>query len=289
MALVLASPCSSAFASDRWEEAGSGAVAILPVPSRATAITGGSLACAEQRWSLRLRTEPRPAGPPLAAKVTIDRSAFAVAAEYGTGVFTVAVSSEMLEALKASSRLAVVLGPGTEAPQASFALRGSQKVIEAIAPRCSPVDLGPFQPVTLSETDAAAALAEPLLAGEVKLFRAATSGTPKLAAARVDRGEGREMLFASLCGSSWYYGRSGCSLFGYLRGTPTAEWRTVYNTEGMALYVDPSTANAGWPNLVTLEMPGGVTPIHWKWNGEAYELRDPQVAVEGLPAEVKDP
>ena len=108
------------------------------------------------------------------------------------------------------------------------------------------------------------------------------------AAARLDRGEGREMLFATLCGSSWYYGRSGCTLFGYLRQAPMQDWREAYHSEGMALYVDATASHGGWPDLVTLE-PGGITPIHWKWNGEAYELRDPQVAVDEAGLATPDP
>jgi hypothetical protein len=259
------------------------------VPARATAVTGGSLVCAEQRWSLRLRTE-RPAGAALPAKVTIDQAAFAVTAAQDPGAVTLPVSLEMVDALKLGTRFGVVLGPGDEAPRASFTLRGSRKVIEAIAPRCSPLDMSPFLPVVPSQTDAAVALAEPLLAEEVKLFREATSGTPQIAAVRIDRGEGREMLFATLCGSSWYYGRSGCSLFGYVRQAPAQDWREVYNTEGMALYVDPAATAGTWPDLVTLEVPGGVTPIHWRWDGQAYALSDPQVAADGAGAvDARDP
>ena len=46
-----------ALAADRWEEAGSGAVAILPLPKPATAITGGSFYCSEQRWAFLLRPQ----------------------------------------------------------------------------------------------------------------------------------------------------------------------------------------------------------------------------------------
>ena len=90
------------------------------------------------------------------------------------------------------------------------------------------------------------------------------------------------MLFATVCGSSWYYGRTGCSLFGFLRSSATEEWKQVYNTEGLAIYVDPKASNGGWPNLVTLEPSGGYGPMHWKWNGAEYALSDPQVATDEL-------
>ncbi|MEQ1951736.1 hypothetical protein [Mesorhizobium sp. CN2-181] len=278
--LVVSAP---ALASDRWEEAGSGAVAILPVPVKATAITGGSLVCAEQRWTLRLRSEDRDASPGLVqAKLTVDEESFPVMAERRPGLVSVSIDREMIEGLKSGAGLAISLGSEQQAPAATFALRNSRKVLEAITPRCSQVDMSAFEQVSLSETDPAVERARPLLAAETKLFREATTATPKLAATHLDRGEGREMLFATLCGSSWYYGRSGCSLFGYVRPTPADEWREAYNSEGMALYIDPKASNGGWPDLVTLERNGGVEAIRWTWNGARYELRDPLVAGDDL-------
>ena len=281
--LLFALLCMSApaLAADRWEEAGSGAVAILPVPVKANSITGGSLVCAEQRWSLRLRTEERAASPgPVQAKLTVDEEAFPVMAEQKPGLITVPIDYAMIEGLKSGTGLAISLGSEQGALAATFALRDSRKVLEAIAPRCSQVDMSAYEQVSLSETDPAVERARPLLNEETKLFREATSVTPKLAASHLDRGEGREMLFATLCGSSWYYGRTGCSLFGYVRPTPADEWQQAYNSEGMGLFIDPKTSNGGWPDLVTLERSGGVEPIRWKWNGSQYELRDPMVAGE---------
>ena len=269
---------ASALAADRWEEAGSGAVAILPVPVKATAITGGSLVCAEQRWSLRLRTDGTASPGPVSAKLTVDEESFPVVAEQEPGIITVPIDYEMVDGMKSGASLVISLGSRQGAPAATFALRDSRKVLEAIAPRCSQVDMSAFEQVSLSETDPAVERARPLLAEETKLFRDATSATPKLAVAHLDRGAGREMLFATLCGSSWYYGRTGCSLFGYVRPTPADEWREAYNSEGMGLFIDPGTSNGGWPDLVTLEHNGGVEPIHWKWNGSQYELRNPLVA-----------
>ena len=80
------------------------------------------------------------------------------------------------------------------------------------------------------------------------------------------------MLFATVCGSSWYYGRSGCTLFGYLRAAPAEEWREVYNSEGLNLYIDPNASKGGWPDLLTLEPVGGLEPMRWTWTGERYEL-----------------
>jgi hypothetical protein len=66
------------------------------------------------------------------------------------------------------------------------------------------------------------------------------------------------------------------------------DWREVYNSEGMALYLDRKASSGGWPDLVTLEA-GGVTPIHWTWRGETYELRDPPAALEAGAELAPDP
>jgi hypothetical protein len=268
-----------AFASNRWEQAGSGAVAILPIPVKATSITGGSLVCAEQRWTLRLRTgmDAVPVGS-VPAKLTIDGESFPVTAARQPGLVTIPIDYQMIDQMKSGSGLSVSTGGEDGAPAADFTLRDSRKVLEAITPRCSQVDMSAFEQVSLSETDPAVERARPLLAEETKLFREATTATPKLAAAHLDRGEGREMLFATLCGSSWYYGRTGCTLVGYLRPTAADEWRQAYSSEGMDLYIDPIASNGGWPDLITLDRVDGIEPIRWMWNGSSYELRDPMVA-----------
>ncbi len=269
-----------AFAGEDWQGAGSGAVAILPVPAKASGVVGGSLVCAEQRWALRLRTGPRDdIAPSVEARLVVDDMAFPVEAAQESTLVSLPVSADMLEALKSGTRLAVNVGAALE-PSATFPLRGSRKVIEAAAALCSQVDMSAYDKVALSEADTAVETVAPLLADEVELFRAATTATPKLAAARLDRGGGREMLFASLCGSSWYYGRTGCTLFGFLQEAAGADWREAYNSEGLDLYLDPNASKDGWPNLVTLERSGGVEPLHWLWNGERYELRDPLVAAD---------
>ena len=284
MALAIwSSSPAPALAGERWQEAGSGAVAILPVPAKANVITGGSLVCAEQRWTLRLRTEPRrPSSSVARAKLAIDEKLYPVLAEQAETVVTVPVSYEMIELLKAGARLTVDFGID-EALSASFSLSGSRKVIDATWPRCSPIDMSAYDRIVISEADPALDIAQPLLAKEIKLFRAATSAAPGLAAARLDRGEGREMLFATVCGSSWYYGRSGCTLFGYLRAAPAEEWREVYNSEGLNLYIDPNASKGGWPDLLTLEPVGGLEPMRWTWTGERYEPIDPRFAADGMP------
>jgi hypothetical protein len=267
----------SAMAGDRWEEAGSGAVAILPVPLKATNITGGSFSCAEQRWSFRLRVETHSATlrQETDVVVAVDGVDLPAKASLSPGVVTIAIPFEMLEPLKAGNRLSFAFD---SEPATMFSLRRSRAVLDAVAPRCSAVDMSAYQSVALSETDQAIGTATKLMADEAALFRAATDKQPVLAAASVKVAPNAEMVFASLCGSDGYYGESGCTLSGFARQDGSGDWREVYNSEGMALYLDPKTAADGWPDLVTLAQGGGAEPSHWMWNGLAYEIREPVIA-----------
>jgi hypothetical protein len=291
--LLVAVACTAgpAWASDRWEEAGSGAVAILPVPLRASIIQGGSLACAQQRWTLRLRTEKRPDAAGMATvDLAVDGRNQTIDSRQSPTLVEIPVDRATIERLKQGSSFAVRVGIGKEAPNASFSLRNSRNAIDTVAPRCSPVNMEGFDNIALVEYSPDAAIAEPLLADEIRLFRQATSSTPRIAAARLDRGGGRELLFASLCGSSWYYGRSGCTLFGYARtsAAAVAEWREVYHSEGMGLYVDKNGEQEGWPNIATLQV-DGTEAIHWRWDGSRYEMRSSDFAAEELKGSIVTP
>ena len=280
----------AAKASDRWEEAGSGAVVILPLPQNAKGIASASLFCAEQRWSFFFRAEPGavPSGWNGPAKITLGGAVFDGEALEARGSVSMALPADHLEALKHASRMVFAATDGTVA--AGFSLSGSRAAIEAIAPRCSQVDMSAYTGIVLSETDPAIETAKILLADEARLFRAEIGKQPIHAAATIDLTEGRQLLFASLCGSTSYYGRSGCTLSGFASDGPGSAWRQVYNKEGVLLHTDPGTSNGGWPNLVTLPLTGGAEPDHWAWNGTQYENVEALVAgdEEEAPAEEGD-
>ena len=90
-------------------------------------------------------------------------------------------------------------------------------------------------------------------------------------------------MFASLCGSTSYYGPSGCTLRGYA-AQGAAEWREVYNTEGVQLYRDAADPQDGWPKLATLPV-NGDNASHWTWSGDAYALADPVEQAERIAEE----
>jgi hypothetical protein len=290
LAVGIALWTGGAHASDRWEEAGSGAVAILPPPQAAKGIAGASLVCAEQRWSFLFRTEPGAVVPGWRSPATLTAGGIVLeseAVEVG-GSVSMALPADHLEALKRASRMAFAATDGTVA--AGFPLRGSRAVLDAVEPRCSQVDMSAYRRIALSETDPAVETAKALLAEEARLFRAETGKQPVHAAATVDLAGGGRLLFASLCGSTSYYGRSGCTLSGFASDGPGSEWRPVYGNEGVLLYIDPGVSSGGWPNLVTLPPNGGSEPDHWAWNGQEYENVEALVAGDGeiAPAEEGD-
>ena len=265
----------SALAGDRWEEAGSGAVAILPAPKPATGIVGGSLFCAEQRWGFLFRTTSEaglPASGTGKAKLSVGANNLEFDAQISPGSVTVAVPAEILLQLKEATKLVVTIGRGKAAPQATFNLRSSRQVIEVIAPRCSQIDMSAFEAVTLSQQDPAVPAATELLANEIKLFREFTLKRPAVATTTLNVADGKRLLFASLCGSNNYFGNSGCSLTGYASEGADSIWRMVYETEGVHLFLDPKQARGGWPNIVTLPVIGGTEATHWAWSGDGYEL-----------------
>lgn len=274
-------------AADVWEEGGSGAVAILPEPRLAQGITGGSLFCEEQQWGFLFRTDAAVAPPEngTGGVITVHGEPHPFAAEVSPGSIHAAVPVSILDGLKSGNSMSVTIGTGKAKFAAVFSLNASRRVIEAIAPRCSQIDMSGYDRIALSEMSLAVISAKPLLEEELKLFRQATGQQPKLAAEFVDVGPGRQLMFASICGSTAYYGASGCNLNGFAMTSDAPEWREVYNTEGMHLFLDPNASNGGWPNLVTLPVVGGTTPTHWVWGGDRYMLRDQVITEDGVAEE----
>jgi hypothetical protein len=292
VAVTLMFTAKAAAAEYRWQEAALGAVAILPPPTESSGIIGGSLACAEQRWSFLLRVDPSAAqarrGEP--ARLTIDNDDFPAKARRTKSGIMISVPPEAIDALKAGSWVSILAGGGSEPAMATFSLGRSRKVLDAVAPRCSRVDMSGFDRVVFSKTSPVVEAARSLLAGEIKLFQSATGKSPTIAAAVLNLEAGRKLLFAKLCGSTSYYGESGCSLTGYAAAHAPAEWKQVYNTDGLLLHIDPKSAADGWPDLLTLPVAGDAEASRWRWSGSDYAIPDVIVtdeesgAVEARPA-----
>lgn len=265
---------------DRWTADEAQARAVLPPPRGEMQVTGAALSCAAQRWRLDVEmTGEKPAGD---ATLTVDGRAFPLVRMADGLAF--AVPRKAIEPLKAGLRLELALGDET----ISFSLRGSKLAIAAVQERCTPRDMSAYTPVTFTPYSSYMNLGRELRQDDIAAFRQSTASEPKLDVAMAEFDEGRRVLFTRLCGSSWYYGASGCNITGF---ASTGEgWDEVYDTENVILHSDPNMVVDGWPDLVTLpanqkgNMVAGPGLI-WRWDGKAYALKGelPEDADIGVP------
>ena len=268
---------------ERWQTHAEVAQATLPQPSRSELVKAVSLSCEAQRWTLTLDME----GPASLqqASLTVDRKPYKLARtdtrEAGTVFFRIPRAA--LDPLKSAVRAELSLTSEGEADPAlitmAFSLRGSHRAITTLEERCTPRDMSAYDTVTLTPYSSYLELARSLREGDIAAFELATASKPQLTAAMAEFGAGRRVLFTRLCGSSWYFGRSGCNITGFAfdasaqknEGGPyEAQWRVVYDTENALVHTDPNVATDGWADLVTLPVAGGGEGRIWRWNGTRY-------------------
>ncbi len=250
---------------ERWASADGAARAKLPDPARSETIVAGELVCAEQRWSLLLALADGVAGTDgaRAAEIAIGENRFDLDAERTGSSIAVAVTSEVLPPLRAGIRMDVLVTGGESDYSARFSLVGSRRAIDEAAPRCSRRDMSAYRAIMPGELNPETVLARELLDAEIEAFRTATKSEPAIAAALHNAGAGKRLLFATICGSSWYYGNSGCNMTVHAQEGEDS-WRRVYETEGVAMHIDPNAQTEGWPNLVTLSFDGDEIVWHWE-------------------------
>lgn len=256
-------------AAERWAALPEGAFAQLPDPTRTETITGGKLVCAEQRWSLELSLADGVVGSDggRKAEMAIGRSRFDLSANRTGTMISIEIPGDVLPPLRSGIRMNISVSGGEFEHRARFSLIGSRRTIEEVAPRCSQRDMSAYRAVLPGEFNPETVLARELLATEITAFTTATKSRPTVAAAMVDAGEGRRLLFATLCGSSWYYGNSGCNMTVHAQHNDE-EWQRVYETEGVAMHIDRNSQSEGWPNLVALTFDG--EEVVWRWMGDGY-------------------
>lgn len=269
-AVLVAFTAGQGLSAERWAPIEGQAAARLPEPSRTKTISAARLECAEQRWSLEVALMPEVADSDGArrAQVAIGRNRFELEAEREGSTISIAVPSDMLPPLRAGIRMDVSASGGTIDHRARFSLIGSRRAIDAVAPRCSQRDMSAYTAIVPGELNPETVLARELLGGEIKAFRAATKSAPAVAAALANVSAERRLLFATLCGSSWYYGNSGCNMTIHAQEAG-GDWQRVYETEGVAMHIDPNAQSEGWPNLVALTFDG--EEIVWSWMNDRYE------------------
>jgi hypothetical protein len=278
LAVAAIASSTGAMASDWTHVAGEAAIE-LPAPTRAEGIFGAALRCTEQRWSLDLTLEPgreTPTEMP-SAVLAVGEQRLDVIGKAATGGISLPLARLAIGPLKGGIQFKVDF-PGVDpALGATFSLRGSKAAIAAAEPLCSKRDMTGYGHIALSPYSSYLLEAAELRQEEIKVFKQATASTPTLAAGLTTLDGDRQLLFVEACGSSWYYGASGCNLAGFARTSSESGWTLVYDAEGADLYQDNGTAVDGWPNLISLPKKGGGDEIVWAWNGAAYAVAPPDL------------
>lgn len=273
----------SVLAADRWVPVDGEATITLPDPLLAKGIAGASLACAEQKWSLRLTLSPETAAPSgeAAAKLFVGAQVFEARATLENATIAVPVAGLAIAPMKTGTRAKITIEGVEPALEAIFPLRGSKVAIETAEPLCSKRDMSGYERIGLTPYSSYLLEAKELRKDEIELFRQATTAEPVVSAAKSVLPDGRSLLFVELCGSSWYYGASSCNVAAYSRLSDAAAWTQVYDAEGADLYLDNRTLVDGWPNLIALPKKGGGDEVLWAWDGEAYGVSDGDAVATG--------
>jgi len=259
-----------------WSHVEGEARAALPRPAPATDFASAELACEGQSWTLTLTPVERLGLDDLEGSMALlvgtrrfDAEARAMDAKLALGVPYAAI-----EPLRSANRLVIEKSDATELLR--FPLAGSRRAITAAEALCSPRQLPSANRIELTPYSSYLQLARKLRRDDIADFRLSTSAEPTIRAGILEWTPQRRALFAELCGSSWYYGSSGCSIVGFVAeaGGDPAEpkaWRLAYESEGAHLYVDPDQTSGGWPDLQAYPVRQG-DPLRYRWTGGAYQV-----------------
>lgn len=285
--LVAAEPAA---AQTVWTAPEGQSYAMLPEPQKGTPVTGGVMLCNQQVWTLSLATEPGAEieGADGTATLIALGQRFTVQSSRGDSSIDLIVPYDALEPMKASSRLQIEFG--ADNPPVRFSLAGSRRAITAVEQNCSPRQLPTENLIELETASVFLELGRRLRAEDIRDFIISTNQLAELQVAMLELEGDRRLFFVEICGSSWYYGVSGCNISGFARFSAGASdpaeldldgWEPVFESEGVHLYREPGQSNDGWPNLVTIPLKPGFPDKLWTWTGQRY-------AVEGtIQAELR--
>lgn len=263
-----------------WASVSGESRVLMPPPDLGGPVASAAMSCSAQVWTMSIDfgTAPPPASG--RAMVAVPRGSFASTVSVTGHVASIVLPREALEPMMAGTRLTVTL-PG--AAELRFPLTGSRRAITAAAALCSPRDVVMADGVTLSPFSSYLDLARQLRREDIEDFTLSTTAQPRMRIAMSELEGGRRILFVELCGSSWYYGSTGCSLTGFSPIAGKAEdkpsgWRIAFEAEGVFIRIDQASRHDGWPDLATIPLHEGSEETRWSWNGERYLPADASVA-----------
>lgn len=275
--LTMCAGVAPAMGADFWIADETRAFITLPDPEPGSPVTGGTMSCSEQAWTMTLTLEMGAlvAGATGTAVFATYFGSVEARSELVSGAIEIGIPHELLEPLMRSSRVGISFVGGSD--EIRLPLKGSRKAITVASRLCSRRVMPVANSIPLTPFSSYLMLARQLRASDIDDFALSTATEPKIRAGMVEIGAGRRLLFTELCGSTWYYGRSGCNLTGYapVEGQDPATpegWRIVYETEGVFLYTDPAASHDGWPDLIAYSMLDTNEQLRWVWDGGEYRL-----------------
>ncbi len=271
-----------------WVPAQGEAKAYLPLPETRSVVSSGTLACEAQIWTLSLTFADGAmvAGSDGTATLSVPRGDHHGEAVSYPGGVNITVPHDALEPLMAATRLTIRLPNGTD--EVRFPLTGSRRAIGAVQALCTPREMPGANSIALTPYSSYLELARALRKNDISDFQLSTLAQPALRAGMLEVDPDHRLLFAELCGSTWYYGQSGCGLAGFaaIPGVDQAKpqgWKLVFESEGVFLYVDPETSVGGWPVLRTIPLKQGFDETRWVFNGESFEPQGIAAAIADEP------
>lgn len=267
---VVMSGVAGAQDAPRWLAQEGRAEAQIPVPAQAQALSGAMLSCAGQEWMLTLASDVVTLRFSDRAQMSVDGKTFFADASASPGLVRIGVPREMLDPMRKGLQLGVDFEGVLAAPlgKAGFTLIGSRVAIEAVQDICSLPDMSAYRSVTFSPYSSHLNLGRELRGADIEAFAFSTASQPQLSVAMVKLDGDRRLLFTRLCGSSWYFGLTGCNVTGFAPEGSDG-WRPVYESEGAHLYLDAAASSGELPDILALPLRGPADQRRWTWAGEA--------------------
>lgn len=256
--------------------------AMLPEPEPGTPVTGGVLLCNAQVWTLSLAMEPGATLQGVGGHATLTARSlpFSVESAGTSAGVDLNIPYVALEPMKAGTRLQIEF---EGEPPVRFPLTGSRRAITTVEGACPPRQLPTENLIELIAGSQHLELGRQLRSDDIKDFVISTNDLPDLRVAMVELEQNRQLFFVEICGSSWYYGVSGCNLSGFTQlavGSPETDpdrpylegWQQVFESEGAHMYTVPDQVIDGWPNLIAVPLKPGFPDKLWTWTGQRYSV-----------------
>lgn len=251
---------------------------ISGTPTGAPRVGGFEIVCLQGEWSLYLFTGivAERGAAPAPVTIDIDGTAFVTRFDFRPpiGDEGLILTPEIIEALKAGSRVVISYPTGGQPYAATFTLRGSSRALGAVQDSCAAPtpDNAPdrFQLAPTQSSSEAITLASALFRPALEEAHEVDGRVGILDASLVDLENGSRVLVSVLGPSTALYGVAGSATMIAVM-PPASDWQIVASQVGFNVYIDRQNITDGYPDLVYQAQRGFDQPfVVWRWNGDEY-------------------